>query len=133
MIAKANYISKKRQAYLIAIEFDDRVLDFDLLHLRSHRADMGGEHRGIRLGRGRRKGRTKYRDMKTEDTGRWGDFSDRRPRRDGDVYDGRDDRFMSDSHRNSGPERSGANASALGERKRPGDSGGGESKRMKAS
>ena len=59
LIAKADYISKKRQTYLIAIEFDDRVLDFDLLHLRSHRADMGGEHRGIRLGRGRRKGRTK--------------------------------------------------------------------------
>lgn len=80
-----------------------------------------------------RKGRTKYKDLRNEDTGRWGEFGDRSRRREGDSYDGRDDRFMSDRDRERGAERTGANASALGERKRPGDGGGGESKRVKAS
>ncbi|KAF2102354.1 hypothetical protein NA57DRAFT_15224, partial [Rhizodiscina lignyota] len=70
-----------------------------------------------------RKGRTKYRDLKSEDTGRWGEFDERnRRRKDGDLYDGRDERFMPDRgydrERDRGAERTGANASALGERKR---------------
>lgn len=65
-----------------------------------------------RLGR---KGRTRYKDLKSEDTGRWGKFDDRRPRSDradGGFVD--DDRFMPD--RNGGA--TGANASAVGERKK---------------
>lgn len=63
-----------------------------------------------------KKGRTRYSDMRAEDTGRWGDLSDTRgPREDRDV----DERFREDFDRDAGP--SGANKVALGERKRPGD------------
>lgn len=69
-----------------------------------------------------KKSGTKYKDMKSEDTGRWGDFLDRKggPRRDGDNFNSNDDRFRPDYDGGrdlEGP--SGANASALGERKRP--------------
>jgi microfibrillar-associated protein 1 len=66
-----------------------------------------------------KKGGTKYKDMKSEDTGRWGDFLGRKgPPRDGGNFNGSDDRFRPDHDRDrQGP--SGANASALGERKRP--------------
>ena len=56
-----------------------------------------------------RKGRTKYKDLKTEDTGRWGE--DLGP---GSKNIRLDDRFKSDKER----ERSGANAAPLGERKK---------------
>ncbi|KAK5017976.1 splicing factor, Prp19-binding domain-containing protein [Cryomyces antarcticus] len=77
-----------------------------------------------------KKGGTKYRDLKSEDTGRWGEFGDRRgPRENG--Y-GVDERFRPDRDR----ERTGANAGPLGERKRSWDTPGGqqdmrESKRQK--
>ncbi|KAF2727206.1 hypothetical protein EJ04DRAFT_517407 [Polyplosphaeria fusca] len=76
-----------------------------------------------------KKGRTRYKDMKNEDTGQWGDFGDRRkPRNDfgvdekyrGDSYDRRD---------REGP--SGANARPLGERKRHGEAADRDSKRAK--
>ena len=54
-----------------------------------------------------RKGRTKYKDLKTEDTGRWGDDLNRGPR-----SKQMDERFMSDRDR----ERTGANTTVLGER-----------------
>ena len=57
-----------------------------------------------------RKGRTKYKDMKTEDTGRWGDYADMR------GPGGGGDRYRKDQE---GP--SGANAAAVGERKRRDD------------
>lgn len=79
-----------------------------------------------------KKGRTRYKDLKSEDTGRWGQFDDRQ-RRDGDFYNGRDERFMSDRDRERGAERTGANASELGERKRFGEGSGGDSKRIKPS
>ncbi|KAL5114016.1 hypothetical protein ACEQ8H_008121 [Pleosporales sp. CAS-2024a] len=70
-----------------------------------------------------KKGRTRYKDMKTEDTGRWGDYGDDRPRRDkGDL--GLDDRFRPDSYGRRDADRegaTGANANPLGERKRVGD------------
>jgi microfibrillar-associated protein 1 len=63
-----------------------------------------------------KKGRTRYTDMRAEDTGQWGGLGDRRgPREDRDL----DERFREDFDRDSGP--SGANKVALGERKRPGD------------
>lgn len=62
-----------------------------------------------------RKGRTKYKDLKSEDTGRYGDFGARGSRRaDGTV----DERFMPDRDF-GGKERSGANAAPVGERRRP--------------
>ena len=70
-----------------------------------------------------KKGGTRYKDMRSEDTGRWGDYGDDRPRRNKEEY-GLDERFRSDGYR--GRERdqegpSGANAKPLGERKRFGD------------
>lgn len=70
-----------------------------------------------------KKGGTRYKDMRSEDTGRWGDYGDDRPRRDKSEY-GLDERFRSDGYRGrdrdqEGP--SGANAKPLGERKRFGD------------
>jgi microfibrillar-associated protein 1 len=73
-----------------------------------------------------KKGRTRYRDLKSEDTGRWGQFGDSRRRegpRDDSSYRGDDDRFKPDRFREGdrGREGTGANASKLGERKRYGD------------
>jgi microfibrillar-associated protein 1 len=77
-----------------------------------------------------KKGRTRYKDMKSEDTGRWGEFGDDRPRRDKGEY-GVDDRFKADSYggwdRDEGA--TGANAKLLGERKRLGEENGRDSKR----
>ena len=58
-----------------------------------------------------KKGRTKYKDMKAEDTGRWGEDAGRRKR----DYDGLDDRFRPDER--GGEERTGANNVAVGERR----------------
>ncbi len=70
-----------------------------------------------------KKGRTRYKDMKSEDTGTWGNYGDDRPRRDKGDY-GVDERFRSDAH--GGRDRdergaTGANAKPLGERKRFGE------------
>ncbi|OAL00198.1 hypothetical protein IQ06DRAFT_155655 [Phaeosphaeriaceae sp. SRC1lsM3a] len=67
-----------------------------------------------------KKGRTRYKDMKSEDTGRWGDYADDRPRRDKGDY-GVDERFRPDSYSGHDADRegaTGANAKPLGERKR---------------
>jgi microfibrillar-associated protein 1 len=63
-----------------------------------------------------RKGATKYRDMRTEDTGRWGDIGGGR-KRDGRFEE--DERFKPDDDRFRRDERSagGANAIPLGDRK----------------
>ncbi|KAH7380509.1 splicing factor, Prp19-binding domain-containing protein [Phaeosphaeria sp. MPI-PUGE-AT-0046c] len=70
-----------------------------------------------------KKGRTRYKDMKSEDTGRWGDYGDDRPRRDKGEF-GVDERFRPDSYSGRDADRegaTGANAKPLGERKRFGD------------
>jgi microfibrillar-associated protein 1 len=84
-----------------------------------------------------KKGRTRYRDMKTEDTGKWGDFGDDRPRRDKGDF-GVDERFRPDAHGGRDRDRdrdregaTGANAKPLGERKRFGDSNERDGKRPK--
>ncbi|EFR04635.1 microfibril-associated protein [Nannizzia gypsea CBS 118893] len=72
-----------------------------------------------------RKGRTKYRDLKTEDTGRWGVenyYRSNAPASSAARFGIKDERFLPDSRdgdlrRPSGP--SGANASAVKERRRP--------------
>lgn len=61
-----------------------------------------------------KKGATKYKDLKSEDTGKWGQFDDRRLRRDGQVSFGADERFMPDRDRGA----SGANNLPVGERKK---------------
>lgn len=72
-----------------------------------------------------KKGRTRYRDMKAEDTGRWGElgYSNFKKRDGGDDYRGLDDRFQPDHRNDRDQERgaTGANASSIGERKRFGD------------
>lgn len=66
-----------------------------------------------------KKSGTKYKDMRSEDTGRWGDHLDREgPKRDDGNYRGGDERFRPDYGRDH-EGASGANASVLGERKRP--------------
>ncbi|KAL6703940.1 hypothetical protein ACN47E_008976 [Coniothyrium glycines] len=70
-----------------------------------------------------KKGRTRYRDMRTEDTGRWGVFEGDRSRRDL-TENGLDARFKSDDDgRIDRPSdgATGANARPLGDRKRIGD------------
>lgn len=79
-----------------------------------------------------KKGRTRYKDMKSEDTGKWGDYGDdfRRSRDKGEY--GLDERFRSDSYRDSGRDKegaTGANAKPLGERKRFGEERDREGKR----
>lgn len=67
-----------------------------------------------------KKGRTRYKDMRSEDTGRWGDFGDRRGKG-GEFGKGMDDRFRPDSQMEGRAGATGANASAVGERKRFGE------------
>jgi microfibrillar-associated protein 1 len=78
-----------------------------------------------------KKGRTRYKDMKTEDTGRWGDYADDRPPKDKADF-GVDERFRPDAYRGRDPERegaTGANAKPLGDRKRFGEDSERDSKR----
>ncbi|KAF2000866.1 hypothetical protein P154DRAFT_522148 [Amniculicola lignicola CBS 123094] len=72
-----------------------------------------------------KKGRTRYKDMRSEDTGVWGAFADdRRGPRDKTTA-GLDDRYQSDRYQgrrdDDGPGVTGANAKPLGERKRVGE------------
>lgn len=61
-----------------------------------------------------RKGRTKYKDLKSEDTGKWGTFEGKGPRKADGTFD---ERFMPD-HGAGGKGGSGANTTQVGERKR---------------
>jgi microfibrillar-associated protein 1 len=60
-----------------------------------------------------KKGRTKYSDLKSEDTGRWGSYESKKK-----DYNGLDDRFQPDDPRDRGGDRTGANAAPVGERRR---------------
>jgi microfibrillar-associated protein 1 len=62
-----------------------------------------------------RKGRTKYKDMRSEDTGRWGAFESRGPRKGDGTFD---ERFMPDRD-GGGKGASGANTTVVGERRKP--------------
>ncbi|KAI9733313.1 MAG: hypothetical protein M1834_003397 [Cirrosporium novae-zelandiae] len=60
-----------------------------------------------------KKGRTRYKDLRNEDTGRWGDFGDKAKK---DGSGGKvDERFMP-GRQQGGPAATGANAGLLGER-----------------
>ncbi|KAI9803173.1 MAG: hypothetical protein M1825_001964 [Sarcosagium campestre] len=92
---------------IMGSRFQDDVTNRELLPEYMQIRDM------TKLGR---KGRTKYRDLKSEDTGRWGQFDDRRPPRDGgDERFRADDRFKADA----APGATGANASVVGQRRAP--------------
>ena len=65
-----------------------------------------------------KKGATKYRDLKSEDTWKWGQFDDRRPGRGGPGGFNTDERFMPDRDRGSPTGGSGANNMPVGERKK---------------
>ncbi|KAG0649011.1 Spliceosome B complex MFAP1 [Hyphodiscus hymeniophilus] len=65
-----------------------------------------------------KKGATKYRDLKSEDTGKWGQFDDRRPGKSGPGGFNTDERFMPDRDRGGPSGGSGANNMPVGERKR---------------
>ncbi|KAH7386137.1 splicing factor, Prp19-binding domain-containing protein [Pyrenochaeta sp. MPI-SDFR-AT-0127] len=70
-----------------------------------------------------KKGRTRYKDMRNEDTGKWGDFGNDQPRRVKSEH-GVDERFKPDSFGDGNRDRqgaTGANAKPLGERKRFGE------------
>jgi len=71
-----------------------------------------------------KKGRTRYKDLRSEDTGRWGDFSNKRR---GDSYQ-EDERFRPDYQRD-GPGATGANSAPVGERRRREEDGDRQSKR----
>ncbi|XXH00357.1 ubiquitin-specific protease ubp1 [Hypoxylon texense] len=91
---------------IMGSRFADDVKNRELLPKALQMRDM------TKLGK---KGASKYRDLKSEDTGRWGDIRDTRPGKEFDRYNV-DDRFKSDRDREaSGP--GGANAVPLGERK----------------
>lgn len=61
-----------------------------------------------------RKGRTKYKDLKSEDTGRWGAFEGKGPRKADGTFD---ERYMPDQGA-GGKGASGANTTLVGERRR---------------
>ncbi|KAL8908954.1 MAG: hypothetical protein Q9207_000530 [Kuettlingeria erythrocarpa] len=87
---------------IMGSRYQDDVVNRELLPQYMQIRDM------TRLGR---KGRTKYKDLKTEDTGRWGQYDDRGPRR----YNTLDERFQPDKD-GGGRGPSGANSTAVGER-----------------
>ncbi|GAW12747.1 hypothetical protein ANO14919_021180 [Xylariales sp. No.14919] len=91
---------------IMGSRFADDIKNRELLPKALQMRDM------TKLGK---KGASKYRDLKSEDTGRWGDFRDTRPGRDFDRSNV-DDRYKSDRYQErSGP--GGANAVPLGDRK----------------
>ncbi|KAI1406885.1 splicing factor, Prp19-binding domain-containing protein [Hypoxylon sp. FL1857] len=93
---------------IMGSRFADDVKNRELLPKALQMRDM------TKLGK---KGATKYKDLKSEDTGRWGDIRDTRPGKEFDRYNV-DERFKSDRAREaSGP--GGANAVPIGERKKP--------------
>jgi microfibrillar-associated protein 1 len=102
------------QRDIMGAKFQDEVSDKSALPEYMRVRDMN------KLGK---KGRTRYRDLRNEDTGQFGD--DRRKRWDGTLKEGGprgeefrgvDARFLPDDER-GGPRASGANASALGQRR----------------
>ncbi|KAF4626204.1 hypothetical protein G7Y89_g11957 [Cudoniella acicularis] len=92
---------------IMGSRFADDVQNRDLLPQALQMRDM------TKLGK---KGATKYRDLKSEDTGRWGQFDDRGPKRGGQF--GVDERFLPDNQREGGPGASGSNSVPVGERKK---------------
>ncbi|KAI9698768.1 MAG: hypothetical protein M1836_003878 [Candelina mexicana] len=94
---------------IMGSRYQDDVTNRELLPQYMQVRDM------TRLGK---KGRTRYKDLKSEDTGRWGVESDRRGAGPRDAGGMNDARFMPDSQRQGGG-ATGANASEIRERRPP--------------
>lgn len=94
---------------IMGSRFADDVQNRELLPQALQMRDM------TKLGK---KGATKYRDLKSEDTGKWGQFDDKRPGmgRPGGII--ADERFMPDRDRGGPSGGSGANNMPVGERKK---------------
>ncbi|KAL8894374.1 MAG: hypothetical protein Q9192_004369 [Flavoplaca navasiana] len=90
---------------IMGSRYQDDVVNRELLPEYMQIRDM------TRLGR---KGRTKYKDLKSEDTGRWGQSGNTGPRRDNTL----DERFQPDRDGGGGKGPSGANSTAVGERRK---------------
>lgn len=90
---------------IMGSRYQDDVVNRELLPEYMQIRDM------TRLGR---KGRTKYKDLKSEDTGRWGQSNNTGPRRDNTL----DERFQPDRDGGGGKGPSGANSTAVGERRK---------------
>lgn len=90
---------------IMGSRYQDDVVNRELLPEYMQIRDM------TRLGR---KGRTKYKDLKSEDTGRWGQSGNTGPRRDNTL----DERFQPDKDGGGGKGPSGANSTAVGERRK---------------
>ncbi|KAF4581835.1 hypothetical protein GQ602_006459 [Ophiocordyceps camponoti-floridani] len=103
------------QRDIMGSRFQDDIRNREALPEYMQRRDM------TKLGR---KGATKYKDMRTEDTGRWGQLDDG-PRRRDDGFRPDDDRFRRDD--DGGPK--GANAVPLSRRRDRRDDDGGRRKR----
>ncbi|KAI4243613.1 MAG: hypothetical protein L6R40_003437 [Gallowayella cf. fulva] len=100
--AKAESLDRRD---IMGSRYQDDVVNRELLPEYMQIRDM------TRLGR---KGRTKYKDLKSEDTGRWGQADSKGPRRDYTL----DERFQPDRDGVRGQGPSGANSTAVGERRR---------------
>ncbi|KAL8710046.1 MAG: hypothetical protein Q9220_005317 [cf. Caloplaca sp. 1 TL-2023] len=92
---------------IMGSRYQDDVVNRELLPQYMQIRDM------TKLGR---KGRTKYKDLKTEDTGRWGQYDDRGPKKDHTL----DERFQPDRD-GGGNGPSGANSTAVAERRKVGE------------
>ena len=90
---------------IMGSRYQDDVSNRELLPQYMQIRDM------TRLGR---KGRTRYKDLQSEDTGKWGTYDDKRQRK---AEDGVDDIFKPDGYKED-KGASGANATVVGERKR---------------
>lgn len=96
---------------IMGSRFQDEVKDRELLPRYLQVRDM------TRVGR---KGASKYRDLRSEDTGRWGEFGGGRGRGGGGggMGEGRDERFMPDGRDEGRGGASGANATTVRERRK---------------
>lgn len=99
---------------LMSAKYEDQVGDKSVLpkYMQVRDQNMVGK-----------KGRTRYTDLRTEDTGRWGAYNDDRGRRkrEGEFKpadDVVDERFRPDAPADRGPRVSGANASTVGDRRK---------------
>lgn len=99
---------------LVGSRYEDQISDKSVLpkYMQVRDQNMVGK-----------KGRTRYTDLRTEDTGRWGGYNHDRARngREGDFKppdDIVDERFRPDAPAGRGPRASGANASIVGERRK---------------
>ncbi|KAL8770515.1 MAG: hypothetical protein Q9209_003771 [Squamulea sp. 1 TL-2023] len=90
---------------IMGSRYQDDVVNRELLPEYMQIRDM------TKLGR---KGRTKYKDLKSEDTGRWGQSDHQKTRRDNTL----DERFQPDRDGGGGNGPSGANSTAVGERRK---------------